>query len=196
MKNSLELALSELRPAVFLDRDGTIIQDVGVLKDPGMLKIYPGAIESLLELQKHFLLFVVTNQPGVSQGLVKRGDVDRIHASLDTKLSRYGVRIIEYYACPHAPEDNCQCRKPRPWFLLQAANQFRIDLEKSYVIGDHYSDVLTGRDLGVKGLYVLTGHGEKHLSTLPDGEKVFANLEEASQWILHSDAGLSSPQES
>ena len=172
------------RSAIFLDRDGTLIEDVGNLDDPRAIRLFPDTAEALRKLQKNYLLFVVTNQSGVSQGDLSMDQVDAVNNRLDEILSQEGVTIRKWYVCPHSREDNCACIKPKPGFLLEAANDYGLDLKKSFVIGDHPHDALTGNELGVYGLLLLTGHGGRHLSDLPADKLVFHRLGEATEWIL------------
>jgi len=169
---------------VFLDRDGTLIEDVGVLDTPDRIQLFPDTITALRDLQERYLLFVVTNQPGISAGHVTAGQVTAVNNSLHEMLARHGIRIQEWYVCPHARVEGCQCIKPRPTFLLQAARDYGLDLQRSFVIGDHPHDVFTGREVGVFGLYLLTGHGTRHLDELPPGELVFHTLGDAAAWIV------------
>ncbi|MFO7850071.1 MAG: L-threonylcarbamoyladenylate synthase [Spirochaetia bacterium] len=172
------------RTALFLDRDGTIIEDEGALGDPKDIEFIPDVIPALQELQKHYLLFVVTNQVWISQGVLSSGQVDRVNGALDSLLRDRGIEVQEWFVCPHQKSDKCGCRKPSPHFLLHAAEKYTIDLNRSFMIGDHPSDPQTGEAAGAFGLYVLTGHGMKHLQTLSDYYPVFHNLAEAGAWIL------------
>ena len=173
------------RKAIFLDRDGTLIEEVGILNDPCAIRLFPDTVEALRTLQKNYLLFVVTNQSAVSQGKLSLDQVDAVNNRLDEMLSREGVTIQEWYVCPHSREDNCTCIKPKSGYILKAAIDYRLDLKKSFVIGDHPHDALTGNELGVYGLYLLTGHGGRHLSDLPADKLVFHRLRDATEWILN-----------
>ncbi len=172
------------QPAIFLDRDGTLIEDVGVLSDPSQIRLFADTLPTLRLLGQRYLLFVVTNQNGIAKGQVSRAQVDRVNAALDDLLSRGGVTIQDWYVCPHDRRDECQCIKPNPTFLLQAADQYDINLSRSFVIGDHPHDPATGDSVGAFGLYVLTGHGLRHLDQLPAERLVFHTLAQAGQWIL------------
>lgn len=172
------------RSAIFLDRDGTLIEDAGVLSNPDDIRLFPDAVDALRQLQKKYLLFVVTNQPGIANGLLTAGQVAEINKSLDGILSQEGIHIRQWYVCPHARKDGCQCIKPNPAFLLQAAGDYDLDLRQSFVIGDHPHDVLTGEAVGAFGLYLLTGHGPKHLDELPQDKLIFHTLGDAARWIL------------
>ncbi|MDP2854295.1 MAG: L-threonylcarbamoyladenylate synthase [Smithellaceae bacterium] len=172
------------KSAIFLDRDGTLIEDAGVLSNPEDIRLFPDTIDALRQLQKKYFLFVVTNQPGIANGLVTAGQVAEMNKSLDGILSQEGIHIRQWYVCPHARKDRCQCIKPNPEFLLQAAKDYDLDLRQSFVIGDHPHDVLTGEAVGAFGLYLLTGHGPKHLDELPQDKLIFHTLGNAAGWIL------------
>ena len=172
--------------AVFLDRDGTIIEDRGHLRRPEQVVFFPETFESLQKLQKHFLLFIVTNQPGVAEGLISRSDVDRVNACVVAELAERGVEIRDLYVCPHSRSERCPCIKPRPYFLRKAAERYRIDLSASFTVGDHPHDVQLAGSAGAHGIYVLTGHGLKHLSQVPDETQIASGIAEATEIILSS----------
>lgn len=180
-----------IRRAVFLDRDGTLIEDRGHLADPADVILYPGAVEALLGLQQHFRLFIVTNQSGVAKGLIGPEDVARVNRFLLDRLAASGVRIARVYVCPHQRSDNCPCIKPKPYFLEQAAAEFGLDLARSFSVGDHPHDVELARNVGGQGIYVSTGHGMKHLGELKGGAVIVAGIAEAADWILRqADAAI------
>ncbi len=180
------------RAAVFLDRDGTLIEDVGILDTPRNVRILPDTVEALLLLQKKYALFVVTNQSGIAQGRVTADQVDEVNTHLDEMLSREGIEIHEWYVCPHRREDQCSCIKPKSGFILEAARGYQLDLHASFVIGDHPHDTLTANEYGVFGLYVLTGHGARHLAELPLDKLVFHRILDAAEWIMKHPAGQQS----
>lgn len=172
------------QPAVFLDRDGTIIEDKGFIRSPAEVSFLPGIFSGLRKIQKTFLLFIVTNQPGIALGHIKLEEAQEVNRFILSELESQGIKIHQVFTCPHRREDNCQCRKPKPYFLLQAAKEFNVDLVGSYVIGDHPSDMELARASGTRGIYVLTGHGPKHLPELASPFPVVSNLEEAVTLIL------------
>ena len=174
------------RGAVFLDRDGTIIEDRGHLSDPEEVHLLPNTVEALQNLQEQYLLFVVSNQSGVAKGLITLDDVQRINQHLADLLMQNGIFIKEWYVCPHSRPDNCECIKPNPYFLHRAADQYGISLPHSFVIGDHPHDVITADNAGATGLYVRTGHGSHHLDELSAGQLVFEDIGEAAGWILRN----------
>jgi D-glycero-D-manno-heptose 1,7-bisphosphate phosphatase len=154
------------RPAIFLDRDGTIIQDVGYIKTPQAVEFFPETIASLLQLQEYFLLFIITNQSGISKGITTENEVMLVNDFIVSALKSKGIIISEVYCCPHDHSDRCDCKKPNPYFIHQAEKSFQLDLSKSYLIGDHPSDVECGLNATITPIYVLTGHGEKHRDEL------------------------------
>ena len=176
------------KPALFLDRDGTIIEDRGFLSDPDDAVFFPDTITALQKVREKYLLFVVSNQSGIATGVITEDDVLTVNNAVAEKLASEEIYIRKWYFCPHVPEDRCSCRKPNPSFLLQAAEEFGIDLKRSFMIGDHPGDASAGENAGARGLYLLTGHGEHHVKELPENTPVFNNLTEAMDWILlHSE---------
>ena len=175
----------ECRPAVFLDRDGTLIEDMGVLDCAENIHMFPDTVRALRQLQERYLLFVITNQPGIARGLLTQEQASRINGRLDDLLRREGVVIQQWYVCPHAREDGCSCIKPKPAFVLKAHRDYGLDLSRSFMIGDHPHDVMTASELGLFGLYVLTGHGGQHLPELAADRLVFHRISDAAEWILH-----------
>lgn len=172
--------------AVFLDRDGTLIEDRGHLADPSQVALYPGAVEALRRLQEKFLLFIVTNQSGVARGLLRTEDVERVNSHLLERLAAGGVRLAGVYVCPHQRSDNCRCIKPKPYFLERAAADFGLDLARCFSVGDHPHDVELARNVGGRGIYVSTGHGMKHLGELTGEAVIVADVVEAAGWILRA----------
>lgn len=164
--------------AVFLDRDGTIIEDKGYLADPKEVELYPFAIDAMKQLQKNHLLFIITNQSGIAKGITSAKDVDRVNAYLLELLRENQIHIRELYCCPHQNEDNCGCKKPSPYFVLKAARDYQLNLSRSYVVGDHPSDVYCAINAGANPYYVLTGHGSHHLEELTPGIPVYRHLGE------------------
>jgi L-threonylcarbamoyladenylate synthase len=170
------------RPAVFFDRDGTLIEDTGNLKNPEQIILIPETVEALRALGKKYRLFVVTNQIGVALGDLDIKDVEAVNEKLDSLLRSKGIDILQWYVCPH--EGNDRCRTPSPYFLHQAAEQYDLDLSSSFMIGDHPADPQTATAAGAWGLFVLTGHGLRHLDDLDLRYPVFHHIGEAATWIL------------
>ena len=170
--------------AIFLDRDGTVIEDRGHLKYPEQVIFYDFTFKALKLLQKDFLLFIVTNQSGIAKGLISKEDVEEVNRHVLNVLAENGIRITEIYYCPHNREDSCECIKPKPYFLNKTAVIYGIKLSESYVIGDHPHDVEFALNAGASGIFILTGHGSKHLDEVRKGWPVAANLLEAAEMIL------------
>ncbi|MGD0058933.1 MAG: HAD family hydrolase [Verrucomicrobiia bacterium] len=172
--------------AVFLDRDGTIMEDSNCVGDFGHVVLIPGAARALKQLQDAgYRLFVITNQSGVGRGYFTRESMEAIHAYLDDYFGSAGVHFDRYYVCPHHPEDNCDCRKPKPKFLLAAAREYGLDLSRCFMIGDRSSDIQAGINAGTSTILVLTGAGRDSLANQevkPDfvAEDILA----AATWIL------------
>ena len=171
-------------PAVFLDRDGTIISDVGHIRDSSMVEFFPFSIQALRKLKYHYLLFIITNQSGISKGILTEKEVERVNKDIEDKLVLSNIRISETFFCPHQNKDNCNCKKPNPFFINHAAARYNLDLSRSFIIGDHPSDIECGLNAGVTPIYLLTGHGEKHRDELIHKVHVCENLMDASELIL------------
>src|SRR5712671_5763261 len=177
--------------AVFLDRDGTIIEEKEYLRDPDQVVIFPGAAQALKRLQgAGFKLVIVTNQSGIGRGYYTVEDMHRVNTRLVAELKPYGVRFEKIYFAPEAPEQPSRGRKPSPQFLFDAGDEFGIDLSQSYMIGDKLIDLECGWNAGVKkSILVRTGYGTKCEQL--DGSKigpaiVVDRLAEAARWIIAS----------
>lgn len=177
---------TSLSPAIFWDRDGTLIEDRGHLASPAEVVFFPETARALQRLGSRYVFFIVTNQPGVAQGAITIQDVKRVNRHVVSRLAEAGIEIVETYVCPHRRNDGCACIKPMPYFLLKAAQEHAVDLRRSFVVGDHPHDVELARRAGAKGIYLCTGHGRKHISDLPPNEVVVPNLPAAAEWILTS----------
>ena len=170
--------------AVFLDRDGTINNDIGYFCTMDLFRFIPKAIDALRLLQNDFELFIVTNQSGVARKIFSEADLVLFNKQVENLLDENGITIKKTYYCPHLSDDRCYCHKPSPYFLKQAAKEYNIDLKQSFVIGDHPHDIEMGINVGAKSVYVLTGHGEKHRSELKEQPNYIAeNIYAATQWI-------------
>src|ERR1041384_5302504 len=149
--------------AVFLDRDGTIIEDRDYLHKPEEVVILAGVAEALRRLQEAgFVLIMVTNQSGVGRGLFPMADVERVHLHIVSELSRQKVALRKIYIAPEAPDQPSRGRKPSPQFLFDARDEFGIDLAQSFMIGDKWIDLECGWNAGVKRSFLVrTGYGKK-----------------------------------
>lgn len=189
--------------AIFIDRDGTINEDIGYLSSPDDLIIYPWAAEAIrLVNRSGFKAIVITNQSGIARGFYTEETLGVIHERLSRELAREGARVDAFYYCPHHPKigdahyrRDCECRKPRAGLLRQAARDHGIDLARSYVIGDKTSDINLATGVGAGGVLVLTGYGHRTLGGLDrwpcEPAMVADNLLEAVKLIL-TDAALKS----
>lgn len=145
---------------VVLDRDGTIIEEREYLSDPGQVVLIPGVGAALRELRKMGLgLVVITNQSGVERGFFDQTQLERVHERLRKLLEEEGVHLDGLYVCPHKPEDDCACRKPKLGLMEKAAKELAFSLENSIVIGDKASDIDMGRMAGALTFLVRTGYG-------------------------------------
>jgi D-glycero-D-manno-heptose 1,7-bisphosphate phosphatase len=185
------------RPAVFFDRDGTLIADEGYLNHPSQIKLFPQTVGALKTLRKAgFYLFIVTNQSGVARGYFSETQVKKVHQKLRRMLKVKGAKIDAFFYCPHHPQGKvksfskkCDCRKPSPGMVKQALKKYSIDLKKSYVVGDKLDDVLLAKNAKMAGgLLVRTGNGRKSENELKKlklkNSAVVSNLAQATQWIL------------
>jgi len=152
--------------AIILDRDGVLIEDKDYSYKLEDLVLLPGVIEGLKLLHIKYKLFIVTNQSGIGKGFYTVNDFFIYNNYLISLLKKEGIRIEETFFCPHLKEENCECRKPKPKYLFDIRNGWKIDLKLSWMIGDHPSDILFGINGGCKTVYMSTGHGEKHLNEL------------------------------
>lgn len=144
--------------AVFLDKDGTLIQDVPYNVDVSLITLMPHAVEGLRMLQAEgYLLIVVSNQPGVALGYFGEKELQGISVYLDRLLNVYGIKLHAFYYCPHV-EGTCKCRKPQPGLLLRAVQDYDIDLSGSWMIGDILNDVEAGRRAGCRTILVDNGN--------------------------------------
>jgi D-glycero-D-manno-heptose 1,7-bisphosphate phosphatase len=175
---------NRFRPAVFLDRDGTIIADRGFLSHPTQVEFFEDTVSSLQQLQEYFALFMVTNQSGVAKGAISIQDVERVNSHIASYLAGFGVGFVEIYVCPHDHTDGCFCIKPKPYFLRKTEKDHSIDLQHSFVIGDHPHDVAFGTNVGANGIFVLSGHGMNHRGELPRDTVVASGIGEAAELII------------
>ncbi|RPH86078.1 MAG: HAD family hydrolase [Deltaproteobacteria bacterium] len=188
------------KTAIFLDRDGTINDEVGYLDSADKLRIIPAAFEAVRLINASGMkAVVITNQAGVAKGLFTEEFVRKINGQIQSALLVQGALIDRFYFCPHHPTEGidpyrliCDCRKPEPGLLHQAAADLNIDLARSYVIGDRLRDVETAHRAGAKGVLVMTGHGQDLMqdagpdraNELNQPDYVAQDILEAVHWIL------------
>jgi len=180
----------ETRPAVFLDRDGTVIREKNYLADPEGVVLLPGVAEALrLLAEAGFALVVVTNQSGIARGLYGLEDYHAVAKRLDEELGRQGVEVDSTYFCPHHPDFTgpCECRKPGTGMYVQAEKHLGLDLSASFYVGDREKDVLPARELGGRGILVRTGYGREEEEAVNGDARVFDTLLDAARFILSAD---------
>ncbi len=178
-----------MRRAVFFDRDGTLNVEREYLSDPDRLELFPGVPEALRRLQEAgYGLFLVTNQSGIGRGYYTEADMHRVHARLLDLLALHGVRFEHIYYAPEAPDQPSRGRKPSPQFLFDARDRFGVDLARSYVVGDKFSDLECGWNAGVKqSILVRTGYGaEVERTAGPQLARavIVDHVPAAADWIL------------
>lgn len=186
--------MSEKSKAVFLDRDGTLIEDSGYISSPDQVKFIPGAIEAVRQLNEAgYKVIIISNQAGIARGLLSENMLQTIDKTVHRQVLSGGGHIDASYYCPHHPEhgvypykQDCECRKPHPGLIKRAVRDQSLELNGSFMIGDKSSDIETGKRAGVKTVFVRTGHGqaeEKGLKEQPDHRA--DNLAEAVRWLLN-----------
>jgi D-glycero-D-manno-heptose 1,7-bisphosphate phosphatase len=183
-------------PAVFLDRDGVLIEEVNYLSEVGQVRLLPGAAEAVASLNlARVPVVVVTNQAGVARGYFPEERVGEVHDFLAALLAQRGARVDRYYHCPHHPDAKveryrvaCECRKPKPGMLRRAEAEMGLDLTRSYLVGDNVSDLAAGGAAGCKTVLVRTGYGARADVTAADAkwnlDCVAADLNEAVRHLL------------
>jgi len=160
-----------MNKAVFIDRDGTLIKDVPYNANTALIQFLPNAIESLTALKENnFLLILISNQSGIAKGLFTIDELEEMHQAIQKTLLNFNVWLDEIYYCPHHPEGKikqysieCDCRKPKPGLILQAAKEYDIDLSGSWMIGDILNDVEAGNTAGCKTILLDNGNEKMDL---------------------------------
>lgn len=178
--------------AVFLDRDGVLIEEREYLRDPAGVVLTPGAGMAVRRLREAgWLVILVTNQAGVARGYFTEADVERVHAAVREQLADCGASLDAIRVCPHHPEGvveryarTCDCRKPAPGMLLEAIRQFGIDPARSVMIGDKPSDLEAGRAAGVEPILVETGYGAATRRSLREPVRVYPAFADAAWELL------------
>jgi D-glycero-D-manno-heptose 1,7-bisphosphate phosphatase len=183
-----------MHKAVFIDRDGTVSEEIGYMYDAGLYKPFSYSGPAIRRINDTGMKAVlITNQSGVGRGYFEEPMVHTVHDILRSELARHGAKFDGIYYCPHAPDAGCDCRKPLPGMLHRAQKDLNIDLAGSYVIGDKQVDVETAHAVGAKGILVLTGYGreerELHRSAPHQPHFIAGNLAEAVDAILAGAVG-------
>jgi D-glycero-D-manno-heptose 1,7-bisphosphate phosphatase len=185
------------KPAVFLDRDGTLIEEAGYLDRLERLVLYPWSVDAVRVLNRAgFAVVIVTNQAGIARGVFPEAFVAAAHAHVRARLEAGGARVDGFYYCPHHPDasvaayrKDCECRKPQPGMLRRAAAELDLDLARSFVVGDRWHDLEAGRAVGARGVLVRTGYGRTEEAAPGRGataETIVDNLMAAASWILRA----------
>lgn len=183
------------RPAVFLDRDGTLIEEAGYLDRLERLVFFPYAVDAVRLLNRSGLaVVVVTNQAGVARGIFKEAFVAEAHRHVAERFAAGGARIDGFYYCPHHPDasvaalrQDCDCRKPKSGMFTRAAAELGLDLAASFVVGDRWHDLEAGQRVGARGILVRTGYGRTEEAAPRPGLQpaaIVENVVEAASWIL------------
>jgi D-glycero-D-manno-heptose 1,7-bisphosphate phosphatase len=181
---------STLRPAVFLDRDGTLAEEVGYLNHVSRFRMFPFAAAAIRRLNEAGLpVVVITNQSGVGRGYFPESLVHAVHQLMTEQLAKGSANIEAVYYCPHTSTDACACRKPRTGMVDRASREHLLDLRRSFVVGDRYADIDLAHNVRARGILVRTGYGTGELAwhsaqwpVPPDF--VADDLSEATDWIL------------
>ncbi len=176
--------MRDQKPAVFMDRDGTLILDRGYLRSPDDVVFYRQTIDALRMLQLKFDIFIISNQSGIAKGFQSVEETENVNRHIVNELALSGISVKDFYYCPHRREDNCRCMKPRPFFAHKAAADYGVPLSCSFSVGDHPHDVELANNFGGVGVYLLTGHGGKHVSELRKDVFVAKNILAASRHIM------------
>lgn len=173
----------KMQKTVFIDRDGTLIEEVNFLHKVEEMRFFPFTVEAVRMLKERgFLVVVVTNQSGIGRRIFEESAMHLIHEKIQEELTE---KIDEFYFCPHLPDEGCSCRKPNLGMIETARANFPIDLENSWMIGDKLIDIETGFNAGIKTALVLTGYGPKTVRNLERKPDVIAeNLLEAVKEII------------
>jgi D-glycero-D-manno-heptose 1,7-bisphosphate phosphatase len=179
-----------LRPAVFLDRDGTIAEEVGYLNHVSRFRMFPFVPAAIRRLNEAGLpVIVVTNQSGVGRGYFPESLVAAVHELMLQQLAAAGAHLTAVYFCPHTSVDDCSCRKPKPGMLEQAAREHAIDISRSFLVGDRFGDIVAADRAGAHSILVRTGYGfgelTWHAADWPlQPEYIADDLAQAVDWIL------------
>lgn len=160
------LVMGKMNKAIIFDRDGTLIKDWGYISSTSDVRFYNIDFNLMRKLNRHFLFFIVSNQSGISKGLISTSDVESVNSFINSYFISNKIKFSEILYCPHQDSNRCSCKKPLPGFLDLVKEKYNIDFSASYVIGDHPSDIQFAGSRGLNGIYLLTGHGRKHMQEL------------------------------
>jgi len=171
--------------AVFIDRDGTMARDVHYCSRPEDFQLFPETAKAISLLnERGFKVIVITNQSGIARGYFTEEMLAKIHEKMRNELAQQGAIIEAIYYCPHHPDENCGCRKPKPKMVLQAALDLDIDLRQSYVIGDSDMDTKMGKRVGCKAVLISTLGKNSYIQGQTSPDFIAPNLYEAAKWVI------------
>ena len=180
--------------AVFIDRDGTINVNVGYIDHPDDFQMYPGVIEGIKLLKKNgYKIIIVTNQSGIGRGYFVKKNLDDIHHKMNHELSENGTTVDAIYYCPHHPDDQCNCRKPKTGLLEQAVKDLNIDIKESFIIGDRMLDMEAGDKIGCNTVLVPENKEKVSLEmkkSLVKPDCICDDFLSGVQWILNHENSL------
>lgn len=185
----------ERATAIFMDRDGTVSEEVGYMYHSGLYRVFPWSGDAIRKINSSGMKAILTtNQSGIARGYFPESTVHEVHQILQMELQQSEAHIDAIYYCPHSPEEGCECRKPRPGMILRAARELDIDLSRSYMIGDRYIDVRTAHAAGVRSVLVCSGDGAGEMAKYgglpgPQPDFVADNLLHAVDAILGGQVG-------
>ncbi len=189
-----------MKRAVFLDRDGTVSEEVGYVNHVGRFRLIPRAAQGIRRInESDYLAVLVTNQAGVARGYFKESLVIAVHERLEELLAENGAHLDGIYYCPHHPtageppyRQDCDCRKPKPGMVLAAQRDLNIDVAQSFMVGDKHSDITFAQSVGMQGVLVKTGYGLGEIEQWSAGwteqpDQICEDLLDAVEWILSRD---------
>lgn len=158
--------------AVFLDRDGTVNADTGYLNDPNLVELLPGVAEGIFKLKNEFgfKIIVVSNQSGISRGLITKDEVEKVNNRINEILKESSAQIDDFYYCPYHPDfdtpDKCICRKPSPYMIQRASEKHNINIAKSFLIGDKQTDIICAKNAGLKSILLFANFNYEKINQL------------------------------
>ena len=174
---------------IILDRDGVInYESHEYIKSPPEWIPIPGSLKAIAALnQAGFKVVVATNQSGIARGLFDLSMLEKIHAKLQAELMAEGGLLMDIFFCPHHPKEGCFCRKPQPGLFLQIRDKYAVNLSEVFFVGDSLSDIHAAKNAGCKPLLVLTGNGQKTLTTYAEARTIpsFLNLAQLAEFVIH-----------
>jgi len=167
--------------AVFLDRDGTINRDMHYSADVSRLRVFKNAAPAIKKLNNaDYKVIVISNQSGIARQYFEKKDAKKINKIIIDRLGKRKAKIDAVYFCPHHPDENCSCRKPKPGMILKAKKDFILDIKNSYIIGDMQSDIDLAKNVGAKSVFVLTGAG----IDVKGADYTAKDILDAAEWII------------